>query len=75
MEQGTVQTKGRYFPVILQAEDESGYFVSCPLFEGCFSQGQNIEEALKNIREAIELCLEDEKSRSIREVSMHMVEL
>lgn len=36
-------------------KDESGYFVAeVPTFPGCFSQGKTREEALTNIREAIE---------------------
>jgi predicted RNase H-like HicB family nuclease len=34
--------------------------VSCPLFQGCRSYGKTIDEALSNIQEAIELCLEEQ---------------
>ena len=38
---------------------EDGYFVAeCPVIPGCISQGRTRDEALANIREAIELCLE-----------------
>lgn len=48
--------------VILE-QGEDGYFVAyCPSLKSCWSQGRTEEEALKNIREAIELYLEpDEK--------------
>lgn len=40
-------------------QDEKGYFVaSVPAIPGCHSQGKTYEEALENIKEAIELCLE-----------------
>ncbi|MBU1104745.1 type II toxin-antitoxin system HicB family antitoxin [Candidatus Parcubacteria bacterium] len=40
-------------------QDEMGYFVaSAPAIPGCHSQGKTYEEALINIQEAIELCLE-----------------
>jgi predicted RNase H-like HicB family nuclease len=46
------------FPVVL-SEDEAGFFnAACPIIPGCFSQGKTREEALANIREAIELSLE-----------------
>jgi len=46
------------FKVIIE-QDEKGYFVaSAPAIPGCHSQGKTYEEALKNIKEAIELCLE-----------------
>ncbi len=39
--------------------DEAGWIVAeCPALPGCVSQGRTTEEALANIREAIELSLE-----------------
>ncbi len=55
--------KGMKFPVILEKGEDGYYFVQCHLFEGCFTQGKTIEEALNNIREVIEMCLEEEESR------------
>jgi predicted RNase H-like HicB family nuclease len=49
----------RTFPVVLLPQPEGGYFVQCPTLPGCYSQGETIDEALVNIREAIELVLED----------------
>ncbi len=49
------------YPVIIE-QDGTGYIVSCPFFIGCYSQGDTIDEALKNIKEAIELCLDDEEN-------------
>ncbi|OGO52908.1 MAG: hypothetical protein A2148_00440 [Chloroflexi bacterium RBG_16_68_14] len=46
------------FTVILAPEAEGGYSVVCPAIPGCVSQGDSLEEALDNIREAILLCLE-----------------
>ncbi|MCK4588986.1 MAG: type II toxin-antitoxin system HicB family antitoxin [Nanoarchaeota archaeon] len=49
------------FTVLIE-RDEDGYYVgSVPSLKGCHSQGKTIEELLKNIKEAIELCLEVEK--------------
>ena len=46
-------------PVIL-TPGEDGYIVAeCPVIPGCISQGRTRDEALQNIREAIELCLEN----------------
>jgi len=39
-------------------KDEYGYYAFCPEFEGCQSQGETFEQALDNIKEAIELYLE-----------------
>jgi len=48
------------FPVIVEIDEDGYYIVSCPLFKGCHTYGKTIEEALENIREVIELCLEEE---------------
>ena len=47
------------FKVMLEPDETGGYVVSCPSLPGCYSQGDTIEEALTNIKEAILLCLED----------------
>jgi predicted RNase H-like HicB family nuclease len=48
------------FKVILEPDEEAGgYAISCPALPGCYSQGDTIDEALENIKEAIQLCLED----------------
>ncbi len=39
-------------------QDEHGCYAWCPELKGCQSQGATVEEALTNIREAIELFLE-----------------
>ena len=45
------------FKVVLEPSDE-GYTVYVPSLPGCISEGETIEEALVNIREAIKLYLE-----------------
>ena len=44
--------------VIIRPETVGGYSVSVPALPGCHSQGETIEEAMTNIREAAELWLE-----------------
>jgi len=39
--------------VILEPEEDGGYSVQCPALPGCSSQGDTLEEALSNIKEAI----------------------
>ena len=45
------------YKVSIRKTDE-GYAVWCPGLPGCWSQGQTEEEALENIRDAIEAYLE-----------------
>lgn len=44
--------------VVLEPSDEDGYTIYVPSLPGCISDGETREEALSNIREAIELYLE-----------------
>jgi predicted RNase H-like HicB family nuclease len=39
-------------------KDEHGFYAWCPELKGCQSQGETLEEAMANIKEAIELYLE-----------------
>lgn len=51
------------FKVLLEPDETGGYVVICPSLQGCYSQGETIEEALANIREAIQLCLDELRDR------------
>lgn len=54
------------FKVLLQEAEEGGYIVSCPALPGCHSQGDTVEDALENIKEAITGCLDslaDERTK------------
>ena len=59
-------------------ESEEGYSVSCPGLPGCWSQGKTEEEALENIRDAIQeyLAAVDElvKDADVREVAVTLAE-
>ncbi len=46
------------FKVVLEPQKEGGYTVYVPALQGCISEGDTKEEALENIKEAIELYLE-----------------
>ncbi len=43
--------------VVLEPSDEGGFTVYVPSLPGCISEGETEEEAMANIREAIELYL------------------
>lgn len=46
------------FQVVLEPSDEGGYTVYVPTLPGCISEGDTVDESVRNIREAIELYLE-----------------
>jgi predicted RNase H-like HicB family nuclease len=43
--------------VVTPDSEDGGFIVSCPALPGCHSQGETIEEALENIRDAISGCV------------------
>jgi predicted RNase H-like HicB family nuclease len=47
------------YTVVLEREPDGGYVASVPALPGCVSQGDSRDEALANIREAIQLYLDD----------------
>ena len=53
------------FPVTIYQDEEGWYVVECPVIPGCMSQGKTEEEALKNIQEAIQLCLEVRREKNL----------
>lgn len=58
MSKKTTKTKVLRFRTIIE-QDEDGFFVaSVPAIPGCHTQGDTYEEVIKNVQEAIELCLE-----------------
>ncbi len=53
--------KGRWKKMkvtIIIEKDEYGYYAFCPELPGCHSQGDSTEEALENVKEAVDLYLE-----------------
>ncbi len=46
--------------IVLEEQEEGGFTVYVPSLPGCISQGDNVEESLKNIKEAIGLYLDTE---------------
>ncbi len=51
------------YTVILEKDEDGIYVASVPALPGCISDGKTVEEALANIREAIQGFIDDMKSR------------
>ncbi len=66
----------REFYVIIE-KDEDGYYVGeVPQLKGCYSQGKSLDELMENMKEVIELCLEEEDDDFIpRFVGIQRVEI
>lgn len=50
------------FSIIVE-KDKNGYFAECRELQGCYTEGRTYEEVMKNIKEAIELHIEDRKEQ------------
>ena len=52
---------------VIIERDEFGYYAYCPELNGCHTQGDTLDEVLKNIKETVEVYLEtlDEEERRI----------
>jgi predicted RNase H-like HicB family nuclease len=52
----------KHFPILIEQDIDGIFIVSCLVFQGCRSYGKNIDEALCNIQEVIELYLEEQQN-------------
>ena len=61
---------------VVVRKGEDGYYVAnCPSLKSCWSQGKTREEALANVREAIELYLEPAPNEVTQDETKEVVEL
>lgn len=51
-----------HYTTILERQSEGGYHIYCPTLPGCHTEGDTLDEALVNIKEAIEIYLESLKA-------------
>ncbi len=59
------------FNIILEEDlEDGGYIVHCPALKGCWSQGETIDEALQNIKEAIAGYLKTLNERAMQNVKI-----
>ena len=61
--------------IILEPSEDGGYTALVPSLPGCISEGDTKEEALENIREAIELYLEPVEDDQVFAQNAEMIEL
>ncbi|MGF1638049.1 MAG: type II toxin-antitoxin system HicB family antitoxin [Cyclobacteriaceae bacterium] len=54
-----------HLPVLVETDEDGIYIVSCPVLKGCHSYGKTIDEAMDNIKEVIDMCLEEEKPQNL----------
>ncbi|KYK33029.1 MAG: type II toxin-antitoxin system HicB family antitoxin [Theionarchaea archaeon] len=63
------------FKVVLEEAEEGGYVIYVPSLPGCVSQGETKEEAVENIREAIEVYLDIDDAQIEAEIQNKRAEI
>lgn len=69
------------FPIIVEKDEDGFYAVECPIFQGCYTQGKTLDDAIKNIKEVITLCLKEKENQLLwqtynpQELSLHNISI
>ena len=65
----------RIFHVLIEQDEDGIYVGKVPELQGCLTQGETLDELMRNIKEAIELCLEvkSKKKQAIFEEQIKFV--
>lgn len=63
-----ITMRKRIFTVLIERDENGTFIVEVPDLKGCYTQGDSVEEALKNIKELIEMCLEEQKREEFIEL-------
>jgi predicted RNase H-like HicB family nuclease len=59
--------KTYHFPVVVEVDEDGVYIVSCPMFKACHADGATIDAALGNLREVVEMCLEEQSFENLNQ--------
>jgi len=55
----SAEVRKLHLPIIIEIDEDGYYIASCPQFKGCHSYGETADEALENVKEVVEMCLEE----------------
>ena len=68
--------KNKEFFVVIERDEDGVYVGEVPQLKACYSQGDTVDELMANIREVIELCLEElEDEEPMNEFIDDLIEL
>lgn len=59
--------------VVIAIDEDGKYVAECPSLKCCYSQGDTFEEAVENIKEVIEMCIEELKEENKKICFMEIV--
>lgn len=60
-------TRKLHLPLLIEQDEDGVFIISCPSFRGCHTYGYTVEEAMHNIREVIDLCIEEDGPHEINQ--------
>jgi len=63
------------FKVFITTGENGWYIAECPALPGCVSQGKTVDQALENIKDAIQGCLEVRNERAVAKAEQTVVEV
>ncbi len=63
------------FHVLIEQDEDGVYVGKVPELQGCLSQGNTLDDLMKNIREAIELCLSEGETAETKFIGLQEVEV
>ena len=59
----------KHYPIVIEQDKIGVFIIECPAFEGCRSYGKTIDDALSNIIEAIQVCIDEVDKDQMGELS------
>ncbi len=67
--------KKNEFVVLIEKDENGTYIAEVPDLKGCYTQGDSVEEVMKNIKEVIEMCLEEQDTKPNEFIGVQKVEV
>jgi len=63
------------FTVVIEKCEDGFFIAEVPSLKGCYTQGKTVEEAMKNIKEVIEMCLEEQEASQNEFIGVQKIEV
>ena len=60
-----ITKKIKRLPIIIEQDESNLYIAECPVFKGCYTQGESLNEVMENIKEVIDICLEEKENQAV----------
>lgn len=67
--------KKRIFTVLIERDENGTFIAEVPDLKGCYTQGDSIAEVMRNIKEVIEMCLEEQEVKPNEFIGVQKIEV